>query len=157
MKISLICIGKTDAGYLRAGISEYSQRISRYLSFEIIDIPELKNVSSYSGSQIKEKEAEILMKKWPAAAFTVLLDEHGKEFRSVEFAGFLQGRMNMGIKHLVFIIGGSYGFSEEVIKKSDYQLSLSKMTFSHQLVRLLFTEQLYRSMTILRNEPYHNE
>jgi 23S rRNA (pseudouridine1915-N3)-methyltransferase len=157
MKISLICIGKTDTSYLKTGIAEYAQRISRYLAFEITEIPELKNVSSFSSAQIREKEGDLLLKKWPQGATIVLLDEHGKEGGSTEFASFLQGKMNQGTKHLVFIVGGAYGFSEEVHKKSDHLLSLSKMTFSHQMVRLFFTEQLYRAFTILRNEPYHNE
>ena len=157
MRISLICIGKTEESYIKAGVGEYSTRISRYLPFEITEIPELKNVSALSGAQIKEKEGQILLKKWPPGAIVVLLDEHGKEYRSLDFAGFIQARMNQGIKHLAFIIGGSYGFGGDIIEKADYRLSLSKMTFSHQIVRILFTEQLYRSMTILRNEPYHNE
>lgn len=157
MHVSLICMGKTNIPYIKEGILDYSGRVGRVVQFDLIEIPELKNTSSLSPGQVKEKESEILLKKIPGQAFTVLLDEKGVSFRSVEFAKWIQGRFNQGIKDLVFVIGGAYGFHEEIRAKANYQLSLSTMTFSHQIVRIIFMEQLYRALSIIRNEPYHNE
>ena len=157
MKVRLVCMGKTDIPYLREGIADYSARVKRAISFEFIEIPELKNVGSLNPEQIREKEALVLLPKIPDQAFTVLLDEKGKVFRSVEFAAWLQQRFNQGLKDLVFVVGGAYGFHESLRQRASLQISLSAMTFSHQIVRLIFMEQLYRAMSILRNEPYHNE
>jgi len=157
MKVRLVCMGKTDIPYLREGIADYSARVKRAISFEFIEIPELKNAGSLNPEQIREKEALVLLPKIPDQAFTVLLDEKGKVFRSVEFAAWLQQRFNQGLKDLVFVVGGAYGFHESLRQRASLQISLSAMTFSHQIVRLIFMEQLYRAMSILRNEPYHNE
>jgi len=150
-------MGKTDIPYLKEGISDYSGRIKRAVGFEFIEIPELKNAGSFSPEQIREKEAGLLLQRIPESAFTVLLDEKGRSFRSVEFAAWLQQRFNQGFKDLVFVVGGAYGFHESIRKRASIQISLSAMTFSHQLVRIVFLEQLYRGLSILRNEPYHNE
>jgi len=157
MKVRLVCMGKTDIPYLREGIADYSARVKRAISFEFIEIPELKNVGSLNPEQIREKEALVILPKIPDQAFVVLLDEKGKVFRSVEFAAWLQQRFNQGLKDLVFVVGGAYGFHESLRQRASLQVSLSAMTFSHQIVRLIFMEQLYRAMSILRNEPYHNE
>jgi 23S rRNA (pseudouridine1915-N3)-methyltransferase len=157
MKIKLLLIGKTDIEYLNRGIEEYEKRIKHYLSYESIVIPALKNVAKYSQSKIKIREAEQLMKNINDSDFLVLLDENGKELSSVEFSRFLSQRFSSGIKSLVFITGGAFGVSETIKKRANFILSLSQMTFSHQMVRLFFTEQLYRGLTILNNESYHHE
>ncbi|MDP4240799.1 MAG: 23S rRNA (pseudouridine(1915)-N(3))-methyltransferase RlmH [Bacteroidota bacterium] len=157
MKISLIVIGKTDEEYLKTGIAQYEQRLFHYIAFTIRVIPSLKNTKNYTSSQQKEKEAELILQATEGCDQVFLLDERGKEYRSMEFAGLLQQHMNSGIKHLAFVIGGPFGFAESVYKKATGKLSLSRMTFSHQMIRLLFVEQLYRAFTILKNEPYHNE
>jgi 23S rRNA (pseudouridine1915-N3)-methyltransferase len=157
MKISFILSGKTTVAYLREGISVYEKRIKRYLPFETIIIPDLKNLKNLDVSQIKEKEADLQMKYLENSDYIVLLDEHGKEFRSVDFANFLQLRMNSSVKNMVFMIGGPYGFAERIHAKANQKISLSKMTFSHQLVRLIFAEQLYRAFSIINHEPYHHE
>jgi len=157
MKITLILVGKTDDDYLIKGIDIYEQRIKHYLSFEKIIIPALKNTHALSVEQQKQKEGELILKNIQTADKFILLDEKGKEYGSVEFSAFIQQQMNSGIKNCVFAIGGPYGFSDEVYKRAQAKLSLSKMTFSHQMVRLFFVEQLYRGMTILRNEPYHHQ
>lgn len=157
MKISLIVVGKTDEEYLKTGISQYEQRLVHYTDFSIRIIPSLKNTKNISASQQKEKEAELILQAIEGCDQIILLDEKGKEYRSVEFANFLQQHMNSGIKHLAFVVGGPFGFSESVYKKATGKFSLSAMTFSHQMIRLLFIEQLYRAFTILKNEPYHNE
>lgn len=157
MKISLIVVGKTEEEYLKTGISQYEQRLVHYTGFSIRIIPSLKNTKNIAPAQQKEKEAELILQAIEGCDHVVLLDEKGKEYRSSEFAVFLQQRMNSGIKHLAFVVGGPFGFSESVYKKATGKLSLSAMTFSHQMIRLLFVEQLYRAFTILKNEPYHNE
>jgi 23S rRNA (pseudouridine1915-N3)-methyltransferase len=157
MKVKLLQIGKTQQGYLVQGIEFYEQRIKNYLSFSVETIPALKQASSLSAEQLKVKEGEIILSKLKPDDRLVLLDEKGKSFTSVGFADFLQGQMNQGQKQLVFVIGGAYGFSEAVYKKAMYKISLSEMTFSHQLIRVLFMEQMYRAMTILNNHPYHHE
>ncbi len=157
MKITFLLVGKTEENYLQTGISIFEKRLQHYISFEQIVIPELKNTKNLSPEQIKEKEAELLLKHLQKADKIILLDEHGKKYRSTQFAEFLQTQMNSGIKNLCFVVGGAYGFDEKIRKAADAQLSLSDMTFSHQMIRLLFIEQVYRAMTILRNEPYHNE
>lgn len=156
MNIKLIAIGKTDDKALQQLIDEYSKRLSFYIKFELEAIPDIKNVKNLSESQQKEKEGELILSKISNTDHLILLDENGKSFTSIDFSEELQKKMNMGIKTLVFAIGGPYGFSENVYQKAQGKISLSKMTFSHQMVRLFFVEQLYRGFTILRNEPYHH-
>lgn len=157
MNIKLITIGKTDNKSLQTLIEEYQKRLSFYIKFELEIIPDIKNVKNLSEQQQKEKEGELILAKVAATDQLILLDENGKSFSSVAFANELQKKMNAGIKTLVFVIGGPYGFSEEVYKKANGKISLSAMTFSHQMVRLFFIEQVYRGFTILRNEPYHHQ
>ena len=157
MKISLIVVGKTEEEYLKSGISQYEKRLVHYASFNLRAIPSLKNTKNFTQAQQKEKEAELILQMVEGCDQIILLDEKGKEYRSVDFANFLQQHMNSGIRHLAFVVGGPFGFSESVYKKATGKLSLSAMTFSHQMIRLLFVEQLYRAFTILKNEPYHNE
>jgi len=147
MKISLIVVGKTEEDYLQRGINVYEQRIIHYINFSIKVIPALKNT----------KKGDLILQATEGCEQIVLLDEKGKVFRSTEFAANIQQHMNSGIKHLAFVVGGPFGFSANVYAKATAKLSLSAMTFSHQMIRLLFTEQLYRAFTILKNEPYHNE
>ena len=157
MNIKLIAIGKTDDKNLQALIEEYQKRLSFYIKFEIELIPDLKNAKNLSEIQQKEKEGELILSKLSPTDYLILLDENGKSFSSVEFANELQKKMNAGIKTLVYVIGGPYGFSEVLYQKAQQKISLSKMTFSHQMVRLFFIEQVYRGFTILRNEPYHHQ
>lgn len=156
MKTELILVSKTTDKHLMAGINDYLERISHYMPFEIIVIPELKNTKNMTEEQQKVREGELILQKIQPSDTVVLLDEHGKQFRSVEFADWLQKKQNTARK-LVFIIGGPYGFSEPVYTRANEQISLSKMTFSHQMVRLLFVEQIYRACTIIKGEPYHHE
>lgn len=157
MKIALIVIGKTDAAYFEAALKEYTGRLAHYLPFELVVIPDIKNARNLSEPQQKEKEGELLLKYLQPADYVVLLDEKGKEFTSVEFAGYLEKKMHTVGKRLVFVIGGPYGFPEAVYRIAAERISLSKMTFSHQMIRVIFAEQLYRALTILNNEPYHHE
>lgn len=157
MKIKLLAIGKTDDKNLQALISSYENRLKHYIKFEIEIIPDIKNVKKLSEEQQKGKEGELILKKIQATDNLVLLDEKGYEFRSMEFSRFLQKKMNSGIKQMVLVIGGPYGFSEKVYQKAIGKISLSKMTFSHQMIRLFVVEQIYRAFTILKNEPYHHE
>ncbi|UMB61544.1 23S rRNA (pseudouridine(1915)-N(3))-methyltransferase RlmH [Lutibacter sp. A80] len=157
MKIKLLAIGKTDDKNLQTLIETYQNRLKHYINFEIDIIPDLKKVKNLTETQQKNKEGELILKKLTATDTLILLDEKGKEFRSIEFSKFLQKKMNSGIKQLVLVIGGPYGFSEAVYKKSQGKISLSKMTFSHQMIRLFIVEQIYRAFTILKNEPYHHE
>lgn len=156
MQIKLIAIGKTDNKNLQTLIEDYKKRLSHYIKFEFEIIPDLKKVKHLSEEQQKEKEGELILTKTQNSDVLVLLDENGKQMDSVAFSDYLQKHMNSGIKTLIFVIGGPYGFSEEVYKRANGKLGLSKMTFSHQMVRLFFTEQLYRGFTILKNEPYHH-
>ncbi|ADY37895.1 Ribosomal RNA large subunit methyltransferase H [Phocaeicola salanitronis DSM 18170] len=156
MKFMLLVVGKTVEKHYIAAIEDYLQRIRHYISFDIEVIPELKNTKSLSTGQIKEKEGELIVKALQPGDVPVLLDEHGKEFRSIEFAAWIERKMHTA-KRLVFIIGGAYGFSQAVYQAAQEKISLSKMTFSHQMIRLIFTEQLYRAMSILNNSPYHHE
>lgn len=156
MNIKLIAIGKTDNEALKSLILEYQKRLSFYISFDFECIPDLKNSKNLSESQQKEKEGELILSKLTPSDYLVLLDENGKTFSSENYALFLQKKMNMGLKTLALVIGGPYGFSEEVYKRGNEKLSLSEMTFSHQMIRLFFIEQTYRAMTILKNEPYHH-
>jgi len=157
MKIKLIAIGKTDDKNLIRLIDDYQKRLEHYIKFDIEIIPDLKNVKNLSQNQQKEKEGEFILKKISSTDQLILLDEKGYEFRSIEFSRFLQKKMNAGTKQLVFVIGGPYGFSNSVYQKAQGKVSLSKMTFSHQMIRLFMIEQLYRGFTILKNEPYHHE
>jgi len=156
MNIKLIAIGKTDDKALQSLIDDYTKRLCFYIKFELDIIADIKNAKSLSESQQKEKEGELILSKITPTDQLVLLDENGKMFSSVAFSEELQKKMNSGIKTLVFVIGGPYGFSETVYRKAFGKISLSQMTFSHQMVRLFFIEQLYRGFTILRNEPYHH-
>ncbi len=157
MNIELIFIGKTSKKYIEEGVSDYEKRIKRYIKFEIKVIGDLKNTKNLSPKVFKIKEGENLLKKISDNDFLVLLDENGKLYSSKEFAGFVSNKVITNVKKLVFVIGGAYGFSEDIYKRANAKISLSKMTFSHQPVRILFTEQLYRAFTILKGEPYHND
>ncbi|WP_289040266.1 23S rRNA (pseudouridine(1915)-N(3))-methyltransferase RlmH [uncultured Zobellia sp.] len=156
MTIKLIAIGKTDSQALLQLISEYENRLKHYVKFDLTIIPDIKNTKNLSETQQKEKEGELILKQLTNTDVLVLLDENGKQFSSVDFSAYLQKKMNAGLKQLVFVIGGPYGFSPEVYNKAQGKISLSKMTFSHQMVRLFVVEQVYRAFTILRNEPYHH-
>lgn len=157
MKITLLVVGKTDASYFQEGIKEYDGRLKHYLPFDIQVIPDIKNTKSLSEQQQKEKEGELILKNIQAGDVLVLLDERGKEFSSLQFANYIEKKTHTVNKRLVFVIGGPYGFASAVYDKAVDKISISKMTFSHQLIRLVFLEQLYRAMTILNNEPYHHE
>ena len=156
MKVDLILIGKTSDKLYASGISDYASRISHYLPFNITTIAELKNTRSLSEEQQKQAEGELILKQLQGADIVVLLDERGREMRSTEFAQWLERRQSTA-RRLVFVIGGPYGFSRQVYDRANEMLALSRMTFSHQMVRLVFTEQLYRACTIIRGEPYHHE
>jgi 23S rRNA (pseudouridine1915-N3)-methyltransferase len=155
MKITLLVIGKTDKDFVKKGIEEYQKRLVHYLPFELKIIPDLKNTKNLSENQQKQKEGELILDKVKSGDTLVLLDEGGKEFSSVGFSKFLEQKMLSGMKNLIFVIGGPYGFSEDVYKKAQGKVSLSKMTFSHQMIRMIFVEQLYRGMTIIKGEAYH--
>jgi len=157
MKIKLLAIGKTDNKQLAHLIDEYQNRLKHYIKFELDVIPDIKNVKNLSELQQKEKEGDLILSKLQNTDQLILLDDKGKHYSSIEFSVFLQKKMNAGIKQLVLVIGGPYGFSEAVYKKSIGKISLSKMTFSHQMIRLFVVEQIYRGFTILKNEPYHHE
>ena len=156
MKIILLVIGKTDKDFVKNGIEEYQKRLVHYLPFEINIIPDIKNTKNLSENQHKQKEGTLILDKVKAGDHLILLDEGGKEFSSVAFSKFIEQKMIGGTKNLVFVIGGPYGFSDDVYRKAQGKVSLSKMTFSHQMIRMIFTEQLYRAMTIIKGEPYHH-
>lgn len=157
MNIELIVVGKTDSKEVTALVDMYTKRINFYNRFNITYIPDIRNSKNLSEAQQKTAEGEAILRLLDESDRVVLLDEKGSEFRSVEYADWLQKRMNSGVKRLVFIIGGPYGFSPEVYARSNEKISLSKMTFSHQIIRAIFTEQLYRAFSILHNSPYHHE
>ena len=157
MKVVLLGIGKTDDSYLTTGCDVYLNRLKHYFKTEIQFIPDLKKSKGLSAEERCKKEGEELLSQLQTADTVILLDEKGLEFTSRKFADFIQKQANTGSKRVVFIIGGAFGFSEEVYQRANYKLALSKMTFSHQMVRLFFLEQLYRACTILNNEPYHND
>ncbi|MBB1140857.1 23S rRNA (pseudouridine(1915)-N(3))-methyltransferase RlmH [Myroides sp. WP-1] len=157
MNIKLLAIGKTDNKELQTLMNDYIKRLSFYVKFDLEVIADIKNAKNLSEAQQKQKEGELILSKIAPTDFLVLLDEKGKDFTSVGFADELQKRMNAGIKTLVFVIGGPYGFSDDVYQNAKGKISLSKMTFSHQMIRLFIIEQLYRGFTILRNEPYHHQ
>lgn len=157
MQIKLLAVGKTDHAALQSLIEEYVKRLGFYIKFELEIIQDLKNTKSLSEASQKDKEGELILKKVQASDALILLDENGKQFSSVDFSDYIQKRMNSGLKQLIFVIGGPYGFSDAVYQRANGMISLSKMTFSHQMVRLFFVEQLYRAFTIIRNEPYHHQ
>ena len=157
MKITLLTVGKTDKDWVKQGIDIYTSRLKHYIPFSINEIPELKNVSALSKDQIKVREGELILKNVKPTDDVILMDEHGKEYTSVDFASLLQKKISYEGKDIVFVIGGAYGFSDEIYRRANGKISLSKMTFSHQMIRLMAIEQIYRAMTILRNEPYHHE
>ena len=156
MKTTLLVVGKTTDAHIEALTEDYRKRLSHYMSFQLSVIPELKNAKNLSHEQQKEAEGKLILAQTDSSTTLILLDEHGKEMRSTEFAGYLQRLMSAG-RNICFAVGGPYGFSEAVYERADGKLSLSQMTFSHQMVRLFFVEQLYRGMTIVRGEPYHHE
>lgn len=157
MRLTLLTVGKTDIPWVREGLEMYVSRLGRYAPFTLKEIPELKGVSALDREQIRKKEGELILARLRPADEVILLDEHGQEYRSIAFAEWLGRRMAGSGRDLVFVIGGAYGFSDAVYARADGKLSLSKMTWSHQLVRTIFAEQLYRAFTILRGEPYHHE
>ena len=157
MKITLLTVGKTDRDWVRQGLDIYVSRLKHYIPFTMMEIPELKNVSALSKDQIKVKEGELILKNVRPTDDLILLDEHGKEYSSVQMAKILQDKISYECKDIVFVIGGAYGFSDAVYARANSKLSLSKMTFSHQMVRTIFAEQLYRAFTIMKGEPYHHE
>ncbi|MBQ2303014.1 MAG: 23S rRNA (pseudouridine(1915)-N(3))-methyltransferase RlmH [Bacteroidales bacterium] len=157
MNIKLIVIGKSEEKYLREAVEIYLKRLTHYINFEIVVLPDVKNAKNMSVAELKDKEAELILKHSAKADKVVLLDEKGKEYSSVEFSKYLTKQMNASVKTLAFVVGGAFGFSEKVYSQTNEKLSISKMTFSHQMIRLLFVEQLYRAFTIIKGEPYHNE
>ena len=157
MTIKLIAIGKTDSPELQTLISAYQNRLKHYVKFELDLLPDIKNAKNLSETEQKEKEGELILKKLNETDVLVLMDENGKTYSSIDFSRYLQKKMNAGTKNLVLAIGGPYGFSDTIHQKAEGKISLSKMTFSHQMIRLFVVEQLYRAFTILRNEPYHHQ
>ena len=157
MKITLLTVGKTEDAYLKDGIDKFLKRLKHYIRFDVIELPELKNTKALSREQQKNKEAELIMKNLSATDHVVLLDEQGAELTSQQFSDMLNKKMIASVQNLVFIIGGPYGFDDSVYQRANQKLSLSRMTFSHQMVRLFFVEQVYRAFTILKGEPYHHQ
>lgn len=157
MKITLLTVGKTDKDWVRQGLDIYVSRLKHYVPFSMIEIPELKNVSALSKEQIKTREGELILKNIRSSDDVILLDERGKEYSSMELAKVIKDKMTYGGRDIVYVIGGAYGFSEAVYARADSKLSLSRMTFSHQMVRTIFAEQIYRAFTIMKGEPYHHE
>lgn len=157
MNIKLLCVGKTDNKQLQALIDEYSKRLNFYIKFSVEIVPDIKNVKHLSEQEQKNKEGDLILSKLGNYDHLIILDEKGKSYSSVGFSKYLQKKMNSGIKTLVFVVGGPYGFSEAIYKKAQGKITLSEMTFSHQMVRLFITEQLYRGYTILKGEPYHHQ
>ena len=157
MKIELAVIGKTSIGYLKQGIDEYIKRLKHYVPFEIKYIDDTKNTKNISEDQQKQTEGAKILLLLDKSDFVVLLDEHGKEYTSMQYSSYIQKRMLSGVKKVVFVIGGPYGFSQEVYDRANDKISFSKMTFNHEMIRLIFTEQLYRAYTIINHEPYHHE
>ena len=157
MKIVLLTVGKTSEKYLIEGIAQYQKRLKYYTQFEMLEMLNVKNAKNFSNAELMKKEGELILKQLQSSDHLVLLDDKGKDFTSPKFSEKLQGWMLSGKKRLVFVVGGAYGFSEEVYARGNEKLSLSKMTFSHQMVRLFFVEQIYRGYTILNNEPYHHQ
>lgn len=157
MKMTLLTVGRTDVKWVREGLELYMSRLDHYVPFSLVEIPELKNISSFSKEQIKDKEGDAIIKAIRPSDEVFLLDEHGREYSSMEFSVFLEEKMSRSSRDLVFVIGGAYGFSKAVYLRAEGKISLSRMTFSHQMVRTIFAEQLYRAFTIIKGEPYHHE
>ena len=157
MTIELIVIGKTDSQEVSALVETYARRVNRYCKFSVTVLPDLRSTRNLTAKQQRTAEGEAILRQLGEGDYAVLLDERGTEYRWVEFAGWLQKRLNSGVKRLAMVSGGPYGFSDEVYARADALLSLSRMTFSHQIVRAIFAEQIYRAFTILHNEPYHHE
>ncbi len=157
MKITLLLVGKTSDDYIQKGMDNYLKRMKRYISFSVEIIPALKNTKSLSKNQIKDKEGQLILSRIGETDFLMLLDENGNEMSSVGFSSYLKKMMLQSVKNIVFVVGGAYGFSHQVYKRGNSKISISQMTFSHQIVRLIFMEQIYRAFTIINNEPYHHE
>ena len=157
MNITLLTVGKTDRNWIWEGLQTYCARLKHYMPFTVVEIPDLKNISALSKDQIKEKEGQLILKNLKDADEVILLDEKGKEYTSKEWALMLEKKISSGGRNIVFVIGGPYGFSSQVYSRANGMISLSRMTFSHQMVRTIFTEQLYRAFTIMKGEPYHHE
>ena len=157
MKITLLTVGKTDKAWVRQGLDIYVSRLKHYVPFSVVEIPELKNVSALTKDQIKVREGELILKNIKPSDDLILLDERGKEYTSLELAKIIQDKMTYAGKDIVYVIGGAYGFSDAVYRRADSKMSLSRMTFSHQMVRAIFAEQIYRAFTIIKGEPYHHE
>ena len=157
MKITLAVVGKISGGYLKQGIDDYTNRLSHYLPFNIQNIADAKSTKNHTEAQQKKQESKNILAAIDKSDYVVLLDEHGKEVTSMEFSRYIDKKMTTVSKRLVFVVGGPYGFDEDVYARANEKISLSKMTFSHEMIRLIFTEQLYRAMTILNGEPYHHE
>jgi len=157
LKIKLLVVGKTDDKRIQSLIDDYTNRLKHYIPFDLEVIPDIKNVKKLSMDQQKTKEGELILSKVSPSDRLILLDEKGKEFSSMNFSKYIQKHMNSGVKQVIFVVGGPYGFSKEVYSKAQGKISLSQMTFSHQMIRLFFVEQIYRAFTILKNEPYHHE
>ena len=157
MNIDLLVVGKTDSAEIQSLVATYLKRLNFYTRVTLVTLPDLKNTRNNSAESQKRQEGELLMRQFADGDYVVLLDEKGAEMRSVEFSMWLQKRMNSGVRRLCFVIGGPYGFSKTVYDRADESISLSRMTFSHQIIRAIFAEQLYRAFTIIRNEPYHHE
>ncbi|PVH26429.1 23S rRNA (pseudouridine(1915)-N(3))-methyltransferase RlmH [Sphingobacterium corticibacter] len=157
MRVTLLCVGKTDEKYIEEGIAKYTKRLIHYVKFNITVIPDIKNSKNLSQDQQKEKEADLILKQVDNSDTLMLLDEKGQQYRSVDFSKLLDKNMVSNVQHMVVVIGGPYGFSDRVYQRANGLLSLSKMTFSHQMIRLFFVEQLYRAFSIMRGEPYHHE
>ena len=157
MNIDLLVVGKTDSAEIQSLVATYLKRLNFYTRVTLVTLPDLKNTRNISAESQKRQEGELLMRQFADGDYVVLLDEKGAEMRSVEFSMWLQKRMNSGVRRLCFVIGGPYGFSKTVYDRADESISLSRMTFSHQIIRAILAEQLYRAFTIIRNEPYHHE
>lgn len=157
MNINLVVVGKTDSSFINEGVDEYFKRVKRYINFEFKIVKDIKNAKNIDFNLQKQLEGDKILLNITAQEVVVLLDENGTQFSSKDFAGYIEKQMNASIKNLTFVIGGPYGFSEAMYKRANYKISLSKMTFSHQIIRLIFAEQLYRAFSIINNEPYHHE
>ncbi|MBL0048492.1 MAG: 23S rRNA (pseudouridine(1915)-N(3))-methyltransferase RlmH [Bacteroidetes bacterium] len=157
MKITLFLIGKTEEGFVKTACEQYEKRLKHYIPFVINVIPDVKNAGKLAHQELKLKEGELLLKQLNNSDFVVLLDDKGKQFSSIEYAAYLQLQMNSGLKNLCFVVGGAFGFSDEVYARANSKFSLSKMTFTHQMIRMLFLEQSYRALSILKGESYHHE
>jgi len=157
MRVKLICVGKTNFDYIEKGCLIYQDRLKHFTSFEMLFVQDIRNTKKMPVNEVKRKEGIAILKSLDKADKLCLLDEKGSSYTSEGFAGFIEKQVNFGVKQLVFVIGGAFGFSEEVYQRADFKLSLSKMTFSHQIIRVIFLEQLYRAFTIIKGIPYHNQ